>query len=348
VAAQGEGGVSDIVLVDPVDRRSGLTQEDDVLVSVLGNRYPIAHGIPRFVGDVDPAQAQTADSFGYKWTRHASWGQRADDGALVWELWRELYGFEGPHVLERLMRDRVVLDAGSGSGVALRRFMQWPRAIAAADISRAIDACQDELAGRAPITFVQADLHHLPFPDASFDVVWSAGVLHHTPDTYQALAAVTRHVKQGGHIVFYVYVKKAPIREFVDDYLRRELSALPPAEAWTRLEALTAFGRSLAAIDQPLVIEQDVPELGFRAGTYNLQRFAYYNLFKCFWNDALSFDENVHVNFDWYHPAYAHRHTPEDVRGWLRRLGLVEESFFVGESGITVIARRDGDGSQTS
>ena len=55
-------------------------QSGSELVSPLGNRYPIRDGIPRFVADVDAGQAQTAESFGYKWTRHANWGQREADG----------------------------------------------------------------------------------------------------------------------------------------------------------------------------------------------------------------------------------------------------------------------------
>jgi len=33
----------------------------------------------------------------------------------------------------------------------------------------------------------EADAEHLPFPDGSFDIVYSWGVLHHSPDTVQAL-----------------------------------------------------------------------------------------------------------------------------------------------------------------
>jgi SAM-dependent methyltransferase len=238
------------------------------------------------------------------------------------------------------MTGKTVLDAGCGSGVALRLFAAWPAEIAAVDISQAIDACQSLLDGRGAITFAQADLNVLPFADAQFDVVWSSGVLHHTPDTFTALQSIARHARPGGHVVFYVYVKKAPVREFVDDHVRNEISNLAPPDAWKRMEAFTHLGRSLAAIKQPLVLEADVPELGLKAGSYDLQRFAYYNLFKCFWNDALTFDENVNVNFDWYHPKYAHRQTPEQVTSWLTELGLEPEFFNVGESGITVIARR--------
>jgi arsenite methyltransferase len=326
--------------VDPVDQSAPLTRDGEALVAANGRRYPIVNGIPRFVEMRDRGQEQTADSFGYKWTRQPAWGARGEGEDVIWGMWREMFGF-GPDLLQSLMTGKTVLDAGCGSGVALRLFASWPSAIAAADISEAVDACKAQFAGNDRITFVQADLNALPFRESSFDVVWSSGVLHHTPDTFAALRSVARHARIGGHVVFYVYVKKAPIREFVDDYVRQQVSDLPPAEAWRRMEAFTQLGRSLAAVTQPLVIESDVPELGLTAGTHNLQRFAYYNLFKCFWNDALSFDENVNVNFDWYHPKYAHRHSPEEVRRWLDTLRLEAEFFHVGNSGITVVARRE-------
>jgi len=325
--------------VDPLDRSQPLVRDGDAYVSPSGRCFPIVDGIARFVDVKDRQQMQTAVSFGYKWTRQPDWAKRDENEDVIWSMWRDMLGF-GPETLQQLMTGKTVLDAGCGSGVALRLFAAWPSAIAAADISTAVDACKTLLEGKGPITFIQADLNELPFPDASFDVVWSLGVLHHTPDTFKALRSIVRHARIGGHVTFYVYVTKAPVREFVDDHIRREISDLPPAEAWRRMEALTQLGRSLAAITQPLTIDADVPELGVRAGIYNLQRFTYNNLFKCFWNDALSFDENVNVNFDWYHPKYAHRQTPDEVKEWLEELRLEPELFHVGDSGISVIARR--------
>jgi len=59
-----------------------------------------------------------------------------------------------------------------------------------------------------------------------------------------------------------------------------------------------------------------------------------------FWDERLSFEENCHVNFDWYHPRYAHRHTEEEIRSWCEELGLVIHHFDVEESGFTVRAIR--------
>ena len=46
---------------------------------------------------------------------------------------------------------------------------------------------------------------NLPFADGAFDVVYSIGVLHHTPDTKWAFLSLSRLVKPGGRIAIWVY-----------------------------------------------------------------------------------------------------------------------------------------------
>lgn len=327
-----------IPFVDPRARGTTLVLQEDAWVSTRGVRFSIRDGVADFTDVADEGQRQTASSFGYKWTRQPDWGFAPGQEAVVRAAWRDFFGFSDPEELAALMRAKVVLDAGCGAGTALNQFVDLPDAIAAVDISDAIYACRARFGDRPNVMFARADITELPFADAVFDVIWSSGVLHHTPDTFASLRAIVRHLKPGGRIVFYVYLKKAPIREFVDDYVRARIAPLPPPEAWRRMEALTKVGKRLSELHAEIVIDDDVPELGFKAGSYDLQRFIYYNVFKCFWNEALPFDHNVHVNFDWYHPAYSHRHTPDEVRGWLETLGLTAERFVVSESGIGVVA----------
>jgi len=50
-----------------------------------------------------------------------------------------------------------------------------------------------------------ADAEDLPFEDGSFDIVYSYGVLHHSPDTARALAEVRRVLKSGGTALIMLY-----------------------------------------------------------------------------------------------------------------------------------------------
>ena len=51
----------------------------------------------------------------------------------------------------------------------------------------------------------EADAEDLPFPDSSFDVVFSNGVLHHTPDIAQAFSEVSRVLQPGGEFWVLLY-----------------------------------------------------------------------------------------------------------------------------------------------
>ena len=66
-----------------------------------------------------------------------------------------------------------------------------------ADISDAIDVARERLGGFGGTHFVQADVLDLPFRPESFDVVFSEGVLHHTPSTERALKALVPLLRAG-------------------------------------------------------------------------------------------------------------------------------------------------------
>ena len=52
-----------------------------------------------------------------------------------------------------------------------------------------------------------ADAERLPFPDGSFDLVYSWGVLHHTPDTGASIREVLRVLRPGGEAKIMIYHK---------------------------------------------------------------------------------------------------------------------------------------------
>ena len=312
------------------------------LVGATGS-YPVRVGIPRFVTRSDAGQAQTEESFGYKWTNREGFGSEGmQEKVSSWIL--ERYGFgSGEEMRSYFSRHERILDAGCGAGLATSTWLApgWRRngnEFVGVDISAAIDtACQrlEEIEGTS---FVQADILALPFAPSSFDLVFSEGVLHHTPSTEAAFEALARLLRPGGEIMIYVYRRKAPAREYVDDYVRERIADLPPEEAWDRLRPLTRLGQALAELDTAVEVPEDVELLGIPKGTYDVQRLVYWHFAKLFWNPTMTFEENNHVNFDWYHPRYAHRHTEDEVRGWFADCGLQITRFNAQEAGFTVRA----------
>ncbi len=337
------------ILVDPVSR-SDLTLDvhdasgDDVVSGDLrsgdGRTYPIVDSIPRFVQTEDEGQRQTQSSFAYKWTKRDSFGSSGMREDLHrWLL--ERYGFESADAMRAYFASRRrTLDAGCGAGFAASAYLsadwsdkaEW----VGADISRAVDVAR-ELLGSFPNThFVQADVLQLPFPNGSFDAIMAEGVLHHTPSTERAFKALVPLLAPRGEIMIYVYRRKAPIREFTDDYVRERIAGLSPEDAWDALRPLTRLAQALAELEAEVEVPEDVPLLGIKAGRYDVQRLIYWHLAKMFWNPSMTFEENTHVNFDWYAPRYAHRQDEDEVRRWYEDEDLEITRFHIHEAGFTV------------
>ena len=343
------------LLVDPVKRRplkfeNGTDQGDERLAGRLrsesGDLYPVVAGIPRFVETTDSGQVQTQDTFSFKWKQRDTFkwmlGKGDEATQSAWLL--EKYGFSSVGDWARAFSSASrVLDLGCGAGMA-----SWPWLTTDAwtgkamwvgiDISDAVDVAAD-LLGHLPNThFVQADALHLPFADGAFEVILSEGVLHHTPSTRDAIASAARALQDGGRLYFYIYRRKGPVREFTDDYVREAIAGLGDEDAWKAMGSLTMLAQRLSELKATVEIDEDIPLLGIKAGKQDVQRLIYWNFAKLYWNDALSLDENVHVNFDWYRPRYAHRQSESEVREWCETAGLSIQRFHEQLSGFTVVA----------
>jgi ubiquinone/menaquinone biosynthesis C-methylase UbiE len=107
-------------------------------------------------------------------------------------------------------RGQRVLEVGVGAGTD---FLQWVRAGARAygiDLTeQGVDHVKHRLAvyGLSAEEVRVADAENLPYKDEFFDLVYSYGVIHHSPDTIKALEEIIRCTKIGGTIKFMVYNK---------------------------------------------------------------------------------------------------------------------------------------------
>jgi arsenite methyltransferase len=147
-------------------------------------------------------------------------------------------------------------------------------------------------------------------------------------------------LKQQGIFLFYVYAKKAVIREFTDDHIRQQLQGMSDEEAWEALKPLTKLGTALGELDVEIEVPEDIPFLGISQGKLDLQRFIYWNICKLYYRPEFNLEEMNHVNFDWFKPLNCHRHTKEEVVSFCEDAHLKIEHINVQESGITVVARK--------
>jgi ubiquinone/menaquinone biosynthesis C-methylase UbiE len=125
---------------------------------------------------------------------------------------------------------KKVLEVGVGAGTD---FMQWVRAGAQAhgiDLTQeAIDNVEHRLhlEGLQAVDLKVADAEHLPYEDNSFDLVYSWGVIHHSPDTQRCLQEIIRVAKPGGTIKIMIYHRRSLFA-----FYRWVLAALFKGKPW--------------------------------------------------------------------------------------------------------------------
>jgi SAM-dependent methyltransferase len=285
----------------------------------------------------------TVDTFKEKWenNRQLAFEETLREGSDIfsWILGRN--GFASGTEFKAYLKDkRRVLDAGCGNGrvtALLRKYASDTTEIVG------IDLISPEIARQNLDLFRLSDNVHVFEKDllgdltdlGKFDFIYCQEVLHHLSDPEQALHNLCSLLSSKGEIAIYVYRKKAPVREFVDDYVRGKISDLPYGEAIGACNQITEFGKVVSQYGIRIRVPR-VEVLGIEEGEYDLQRFVYHFFMKCFWNPNLAFQENAAINYDWYHPQVATRHTLEEVKGWFARANLKITHENVDLYGITL------------
>ena len=277
-------------LVDPTDGLP-LALERGELRAPSGRGYRIYRGIPRFVPD-----DQYAGSFSFEWRTHRRTQLDDADHDESRQSFLARTGFD-----EALVRDKRVLDAGVGSG----RYADIALKLGAAeviglDLSLAVESAQENL-GRDPrFGVVQADVFAPPFADESFDLIYSIGVLHHTPAPRLAFERLVRLLRPGGRIAVYLYVDSPT--HVVSDAIRLVTTRLPPAQLYRLVTSVQPILDGLSRTRAGRLLMRWLPQSGHPRQ-----------------------DWRVLDNFDWYSPRYQYRYRDaEEIGAWFVGAGLVD------------------------
>jgi SAM-dependent methyltransferase len=121
--------------------------------------------------------------------------------------------------------DARIAEVGCGTGQMSLYLAHTNRLVVAADLSRPsllLGAAAARRFAIGQVHFVETDLNQPALKSGAFDVVYSSGVVHHTPNPRAACAAVARLARQGGIVILGVYnaIARLPLR------LRRSVAHL--------------------------------------------------------------------------------------------------------------------------
>ncbi len=145
----------------------------------------------------------TVAHFGQEWSRftqqEGGWG---DDGQLQ-DAFAEYFAALPPHALNR---DAIVGDFGAGSG-------RWATFVAPLvshlyvlePSEAAMGVARSNLAEHKNVTYIQEPIGGPSLRGGILDVAYSLGVIHHVPDSVQALRDVRGALKPGGSFLGYLY-----------------------------------------------------------------------------------------------------------------------------------------------
>ncbi len=320
--------------------------KDEVVSGLLTcnntHKFRIIRGVPRLVIDETTGFVKTEAAFSSKWKKYnkfyhqKNWFLRQQNWFLDRFGWKNLNNFN-----KFLQTRSKILDAGTGIGNSAKLFSANPKSqVFAIDASESIDFAYKKYGKTPNIHFLQADLRRLPFRKRFFDFICSDQVLHHTKDTKTSFENLTKYLEKDGLISIYVYNKKAPMREFADDFIREHTTKMTEKECVEFSKDMTYLGKSLSQLRKKIRIHRNIPILKIKAGTYDIQRFIYWYFLKCFWAEDENFERSVGVNFDWYFPKFAFRHTPDEVLRWYKDAKTKIIYFKEIESGISVTGKK--------
>jgi SAM-dependent methyltransferase len=274
----------------PELEEAGEILEGSLLCRACERPYAIRRGVPRFV----PDDAYTS-SFSFEWDIH----RKTQYDTASFSPSRDDFGQKIDMPLEGL-EQKLVLDAGCGSGRYIDALRNSGAEIIGVDFSYAIDVSYENLSRDPRVHLVQADLFRLPFRDGLFDYIYSIGVLHHTPDTKRAFLSLVGKLAPGGRISIYVYPSYDWVHRNISAFYRRFTTRLPKRVLY-----------NLCKIAVPLHYVQKIPVIGF--------------LVKLLFPSGACYADprwRVLNTFDWYSPTYQWTHTIEEVFAWFEAAGL--------------------------
>lgn len=269
---------------------------------------------------------------------YSTWWDDYHDESTITNPDNRNFFFNSLRIPASKFEDSVVLDAGCGNGRFSYLVSHYrPRLLVSFDISTGLHHARRAIQKHNPqahVVYVQGDMTKPPFRPKVFDLLFSWGVIHHTPSAPKTFSTLSKLAKQGGQFGVYVY-EFHPLYRFGGQPL-----------------SLLAYLRSLFLI-RPVRflcsrLPADVVQMLF-APIYYLERFFNFGVMGCHGPDQNRWDRDSYrrVVIDRFKTRYASEHQLEEVIGWFQQNGF--DHLRVGSSPkVSVSGVKVGDGPSPS
>ena len=143
--------------------------------------------------------AKTVQSFGHEWKSYDQFKMSQEEAFEAFQQYFDIFPWD------TLPSSSEGFDMGCGSG-------RWANFCAARvgklnciDPSEALEAAMTNLAHHKNIFFFKNSVDDLMLEPESQDFGYSLGVLHHVPDTQEAIKSCTTFLKKGAPLLLYLY-----------------------------------------------------------------------------------------------------------------------------------------------
>ena len=253
-------------------------------------------------------QGKTRQRFTFEWMRYRQSPQETETF------------FQEVMVPLGFLKGKLVLAAGCGMGRFTRVAASEGCEVVALDLGDCVERTWQLTRGIGTVHVVQGDLLAPPFPDDSFDCIYSLGVLHHTPAPQEAFAKVTGLLRQEGTLSFWVYGKTGSFPDYQAGFFRkgREMPSGILRLLWNLLRIREINSELL----RKLTVRMPCELLYFLCASAAVTgRFPPLNALA-----PVSLDRDWRVRwsdtFDWYAAPYQSHHGRREVEEWIKAAGL--------------------------
>ena len=143
---------------------------------------------------------QTVAGFGDEWTRF-DYAELDED--VLNKIFDEYFSV---FPWKKLPKNPIGADIGCGSGRWAKIVAPRVEKLILVDASEeALFVAKKNLRGITNVSFEHAPVDQLPFKDSTLDFAYSLGVLHHVPDTLEAIKSIASKLKDDAPLLVYLY-----------------------------------------------------------------------------------------------------------------------------------------------